>query len=156
MRRRLARRAAFVGAPVQWARGAAPPHPLRECLTDLFLARWIVALPLASGPARFPRTVTTDRSGVSLPPALHERLVLALMRVALGDPWLERLTPFRPTVEYQLGIVAETLRVRVSFATSDLVFLTPAGRPLGLKAGFECVAAEMEVIAREALERTRV
>jgi len=51
-------------------------------------------------------------------------------------------------------LVAETLRVRLSFATSDLVFLTPAGRPLGLKVGFECVAAEMEAIAREALDGT--
>ena len=89
--------------------------------------------------------------GLRLPGDLRDRLVLALLRVALSDPWLEGFAPFRPEVEFRLGIHSETLRVRLSFVTHDLVFLTPAERPLGLKAGFECVAAEMEAITREAL-----
>ena len=131
-----------VAAPVRWEGGT---HPLRTCLADLFLTRWATARPL--GPSRRP-----DRmEGVELSQALRDRLVRALMTVAIGDPWLERLAPFRPQLEYRLGIEAETLRVRLSFTAKELVFLTPSARALGLKVGFETVAVEMQAIARESL-----
>lgn len=150
MNRSAVRTILVTGAPVLRA-SPARAHPLRACLADLFLTRWAVARALPHPTARDEITGPARITDAPLNDDLRHRLVLVLLRLALGDPWLERLAPFRPRVEFRLGIHAETFRVRLSFATHDLVFLTATGRPLGLKACFECVAEEMEAIAREAL-----
>lgn len=149
MNRPGARTILVAGAPVLRA-SPALAHPLRACLADLFLTRWAVAFSVPRPRARGLTVLSSRAAGAPLNDDLRDRLVLVLLRLALGDPWLERLTPFRPSIEFRLGIEAETFRVRLSFTSYDVVFFTPTGRPLGLKACFECVAGEMEAIVREA------
>ena len=143
MRIRSSGKALVVGGPVRWQPG---PHPLRECLADLFLTRWVSAFLLPP-----PRFGSPGDEGALLARGLRDRLVHALMSVALGDPWLESFAPFQARVEYRLGIQAETLRVQVSLSSKQLVLVTPAGRRLGWKASFEGVADEMTAIAEAVL-----